>query len=284
VRSANVFIWLIIGVALAAVLVFYIRNFYCWCEERNYTFHPLLLPAGCEVLSIPEPWLDSRGSEIEFPGLVVDDVNPMMFGVYEFRRTATEGEFLIALQSKFLSEMKDRAGPLPPSHYSRNKFAFQFPWMEGKPGKIHSVRTISTGEWDAGTTMVMSEMYPTGYGDYEYRNGANLVKGKHFPHSNTYDWGARLSPSGKRVAVLSYGGELEGDAKSGWDLIARPLQRCNIDVYEWQRGVAERKVRGWTCTGASAFFPYAVWHDDRLFAMMLDGLQRRALVCGFKSK
>jgi hypothetical protein len=128
---------------LVAVFIFLIRNCYCWCEESEYTFHPLLLPAGCEVLSIPEPWLDSQGSEIRFPGLVVSDLNPMMFGVYEFRRSTVEGEFLVALQSKFLAEMKDRSGPLPPSHYSRNKFAFQFPWMASKPGKIHSVRAIS---------------------------------------------------------------------------------------------------------------------------------------------
>jgi hypothetical protein len=259
---------------------------YCWSFDTGLKppLHLRTLPAGCEVLRIPETWTTPEGDVIWSTRDPLDWTRGELFEEVEFRLNPdSQDQVLVALRSRAWASDYH---VIPRN--SKQKYAFRLPALSGHPEqKIQGLHLVSDSEWSRGTLLprVWDDLgQESEFAEFQISNSPMIAyQGKTFPRSDRFYWftPALLSAAKRRLVVFSYGNtEIKGNEVLDPDWLRRPWRNYTANIYDVASGTRLAQIRTWSCGGGE--FRDAEWHGDRVFSMPVGSLVQQILVCGFK--
>ena len=229
---------------------------------------------------MPEPWQYPNGAPVRDRYLSYDERTSERFQDYEFRQSPrAPEEVLFALANR-----PEFDQPVPPHRTSLQQYAFRFPALSGHPEqRITGLRRVSPAEWDAAAVMPLSYegLKPEGPYFAFYNDRPIPYAGKSFDKTENHYWEmapALSSPSGRRLAVMSYGPHESNGSGEGWGRAFIDWKRYTVDLYHVANGQRIGRVRIWGCF--SSGLNDAEWHGDTIFTVPRDESAQHFIICG----
>ena len=266
----------------AALLWLVFDRCYCYWHQ-DWGSRPMLhiksLSTGCEALSLPEPWSYPDGELVRNRTRAYDLETGETFEDYEFRKSSVSAdEVLFALTNR-----PAFARPVPPHRTSLQRYAFRFPALSGHPEQpIRGLRRVDQPEWDAAAVMPLSHgELVTGRTFEEFADDRPVLRGgRSFNKTENHYYinsPALLSPSGRLLAVMSYGPR-RSSGNAAWDPFGFDWSRFTVDLYRVADGHRIGRVRVWDCYEA---INDAEWHGDKIFTVPRERSAQHFIICGF---